>query len=184
METPVLSAASKPWGLTWTTRSLVVVIVISVIAGVMAAALGGGFTDLGSGAGGLFGLPSILTTLIALFIALPVAVIAAFRAQQAPRWRAPIVIAGGAWVVAIGYFQVAHSADPCVNGWWDLSSRIGNQPLCEQFGSELNWHTRFHLIAHAAPAGVLLVGYLWAINRWATQCGQQRSVAADESLGQ
>ena len=155
--------------LRWTTRSLTIVIVASLIGGVAAAALGGSFTDLGSGAGGLFGIPSALTTMIALFIALPAAVIAARQAGHAPGWlRHAAVIGAGAWIVAFGYFMVAHAVDPCVNGWWDARSRIGNQPLCERFGSELNWHTRFHLLAHAVPAAVLLAIYLRAIRRWPT----------------
>lgn len=156
-------------GLRWTVRSLTVVIAVSLIGGIAAAALGGSFTELGSGAGGLYGIPSLLTTLIALFVAVPASVGIARQARRSPGWlRAAIIVGGGAWIVAIGYFVVAHALDPCVNGWWDARSRIGDQPLCERFGSELNWHTRFHLLAHAAPAAVLLVVYLWAIRRWAT----------------
>ena len=66
---------------------------------------------------------------------------------------------------------MAHMVDPCANGWWDANSRIGSQPLCEQFGSELNWHTRFHLFAHAAPAAVLLAVYVLAVQ----QCGAPKS---------
>ena len=73
---------------------------------------------------------------------------------------------GGVFVVAIGYERVAHTIDPCANGWWGPDSTIGSQPLCERFGSELNWHTRFHLAAHALPALALLAGYAWAIQRW------------------
>lgn len=151
----------------WTTRSLTVVIVVSLVGGVAAAVLGGGLTELGSGAGGLFGLPSILTTLIALFLAVPAAVGMARPSRRAPGWvRAAAVTAAGAWIVAFGYFMVAHAVDPCLNGWWDARSRIGDQPLCERYGLELNWHPRFHLVAHAAPAAVLLAAYLWAVRRW------------------
>lgn len=154
--------------LRWTIASLTIVIAVSLAGGIAAAVAGGSLTDLGSGAGGLFGVPSILTTLIALLLAIPAAVAAAHRARHSPGWlRAGIVIAGGAWIVAIGYFLVAHAVDPCVNGWWDTRSRIGDQPLCERFGPELNWHTRFHLLAHAAPAAVLLAVYVGAIRRWA-----------------
>lgn len=145
-------------------------IVVSVVGGLVAALFGGSFTDLGSGAGGLYGIPLLLTTAIAVFVAIPVAVLVARQANRSPGWfRLPIVVAAGAWIVAIGYLQVAHSFDPCVNGWWDAGSRIGGQPLCERFGPELNWHTRFHLIAHAAPAAVLLALYIWAVRRWATR---------------
>jgi hypothetical protein len=153
--------------LRWTIQSLGIIIAVSVAAGAAATIVGGRLTELGSGAGGLFGIPSMLTTLIALALATPAAISIARQSRKAPGWfRAALVISGGAWIVAIGYFVVAHAADPCVNGWWDADSQIGDQPLCERFGSELNWHTRFHLLAHAAPAAVLLAGYVWAIRRW------------------
>jgi uncharacterized membrane protein YhaH (DUF805 family) len=163
--------ASGRWsrGVRWTITLFAVVIVVSLLGGIAAALFGGSLTDLGRGAGGLYGVPSLLTTLIALFVAIPAAVLLARQAKGSPGWlRTSVVVAAGAWVVAIGYFQVAHSVDPCVNGWWDASSRIGDQPLCERFGTELNWHTRFHLVAHAAPAAVLLTVYVWAVRRWAT----------------
>ena len=153
----------------WTTWSLTTVVIISLSAGIAAALFGGILTDLGSGAGGLFGIPSILTTLIALFLAIPAAIVTARQTRQSPGWlRSATVIATGAWVVAIGYFVVAHAVDPCVNGWWGPQSRLGDQPLCERFGPELNWHTRFHLLAHALPAAILLAMYLYAIRRWAS----------------
>lgn len=171
---PMSSAIVKPgveagsrW-LRWTVRSFTTVIGVSLTAGIAAATVGGPLTDLGSGAGGLFGIPTILTTAIALFLAIPAGVIASRGARRSPGWlKAAVVIAGGAWIVAVGYFVVAHAVDPCINGWWDSASRIGDQPLCERFGPELNWHTRFHLLAHAAPAALLSAAYSWAIRRWA-----------------
>ena len=70
---------------------------------------------------------------------------------------------GGVFVVVIGYAQVAHTIDPCANGWWGPGSMIGSQPLCERFGSEWNWHTRFHLAAHALPAIPLVALYAWSV---------------------
>lgn len=143
-----------------------IVIVVSVVGGIAAALLGRGLTDLGDGAGGLFGVPSLLLTLVALVLGLPAAVIVARLVRPKDGWVGVAVLVGaGAWVVAIGYFVVAHALDPCVNGWWDGRSRIGSQPLCERFGSELNWHTRFHLLAHAAPAAALFAIYAWAVRR-------------------
>lgn len=151
----------------WTLVSISVVVSISLAGGVAAAVFGGSLTGLGDGAGGLYGLPSLATTVIALFIAVPAAVALARQSRGSPGWlRAGVVVATGAWIVAVGYFVVAHAVDPCVNGWWDASSRLGDQPLCERFGSELNWHTRFHLLAHAAPAAALLGAYVWAVRRW------------------
>ncbi len=162
-----VESRDEPRSLRWTITSLTIVIVVSLIGGTAAAAFGGSFTDLGDGAGGLFGIPAPLTLLIALFIAVPAAVVTARRARRASGWlKAAIVIAAGAWIVAIGYFVVGHAVDPCSNGWWDTRSRIGDQPLCERFGRELNVHTRFHLLAHAAPASVLLAIYLGAIRRF------------------
>ena len=136
--------------LRWITRSLTVVIVVSLIGGIAAAVGGGSLTNLGSGAGGLFGIPSILTTLIAVFLAIPAAVGMVRQTRRSGWLRGATVTVAGAWIVSTGYFVVvAHAIDPCLNGWWESSSRIGDQPLCERFGSELNVHTRFHLLAHA-----------------------------------
>jgi hypothetical protein len=155
--------------LRWTVLLLTIVIGVSLIAGIAAALVGGALTDLGLGAGGLFGAPAPLTILIALFLATPAAVVVARQARHSRGWlKAAIAVAGGAWIVAIGYFVIAHAMDPCFNGWLDSTSRIGDQRLCEQFGFELNVDTRFHLLAHAAPATVLLLAYLWAIRRWVT----------------
>lgn len=150
--------------------TITVVIAVSVVAGIGAAAIGGSLTDLGSGYGGLWGVPALLLTFVALILG-AVAAIKTGRAlgPDLRRLRIAVLVLAGVWIVAIGYANVAHLVDPCVNGWWDANSRIGSQPLCERFGSELNWHTRFHLLAHAAPAAILLVPYLWAIQRWGTQ---------------
>ena len=48
--------------LRWTVGSFTAVIGVSVVAGVAAALFGGSLTDLGSGAGGLYGIPALLTT--------------------------------------------------------------------------------------------------------------------------
>jgi hypothetical protein len=142
------------------------IIAVSVAGGLAAVLVGRGLTDLGEGAGGLFGFPSLLLTLLALALGLPAALIVARVVRPDDGWIGAAVLVGvGAWVVAIGYFVVAHAVDPCVNGWWDERSRIGSQPLCERFGAELNWHTRFHLLAHAAPAAALFGIYVWAVRR-------------------
>ncbi|MGI9597566.1 MAG: hypothetical protein ACR2QK_15485 [Acidimicrobiales bacterium] len=143
-------------------------VALSLIAGIAAAALGGSVTKLGNGYGGLWGLPALLLTIVALVLGVAAAIaIARTVPPEARRFRLAVLALAGAWLVAIGYGNVAHLIDPCANRWWDANSRIGSQPLCERFGSELNWHTRFHLVAHAAPAAILLVPYLWAIRRWA-----------------
>ena len=151
----------------WMILSLTVVIVISVVAGVAATVVGGSLTRLGDGFGGLYGAPALLLTFIAFVVGVPATIIVTKRlGPDERRLRAGVVVLVGVWVVGVGYAQVAHSIDPCANGWWDARSRVGSQPLCERFGSELNWHTRFHLVAHALPATVLLAAYVWAVHRW------------------
>ena len=132
-----------------------------------AALIGGSFSRLGDGYGGLWGIPALVLTLIALVVG----VVAAIKAARSlgpgsGRLRIALLLVVGVWVVAIGYSVVAHLVDPCVHGWWDETSRVGFQPLCERFGAELNWNTRFHLLAHAVPAGVLLALYLSIVQRW------------------
>lgn len=143
------------------------IIAVSLITGVAAAVVGGPLTTLGSGAGGLYAVPALLLDVVAITLGLPASIVVARRLRREGSWiRAAAVVGGGLWIVAIGYFLVAHMIDPCVNGWLGPDSRIGSQPLCERFGSELNWHTRFHLLAHAAPASVLVTIYAWAIRKW------------------
>jgi hypothetical protein len=140
---------------------------VSFIGGVAAVVLGGPFTDLGTGAGGLGAIPSLLLDLTAVAIGAPASVLVARQLRTEAAWlRATATAGGGLWIIAVGYFVIAHWVDPCVNGWWDSGTRIGSQPLCERFGNELNWHTRVHLLAHAAPATILVVGYVWAVRRW------------------
>lgn len=152
------------------TVTLTIVIAVGVVAGMAAVAIGGSLTNLGSGYGGLWGVPALLLTFVALILGVAAAIaMARGLGPEERRLRRAALVLVGVWVVAIGYAEVAHLVDPCVNGWWDADSRIGSQPLCERFGSELNWHTRFHLFAHAAPAAALLVSYLLAIRRWGTR---------------
>jgi len=163
------------------TVAITVVVVIAAVAGIGAAALGGSLTDLGSGYGGLWGLPALLLTLIALIVGVAAAIkIGRELSPESGRLPIAVLVLVGAWVVAMGYANVAHMVDPCVNGWWDANSRIGSQPLCQRFGSELNWHSRFHLVAHAAPAAVLLGLYLSAIKRWG---GKEPDAAARHDHG-
>ncbi len=156
----------------WMTRALTLIITISVVGGIAAAAVGGSLTDLGSGYGGLYGVPDISLSAVALFMGIPAAVIIRRRlGPETGRMRIAVLVIGGVWVVAFGYSMVAHMTDPCDNGWFDAQSQIGSQPLCERFGSELSWNTRFHLLAHAAPAAVLLGVYIYIIKRWAQPKG-------------
>lgn len=163
----------------WAIRTATIVVGMSLVGGLAAAVVGGPLTDLGSGAGGLFGVPSLLLTVAALAIGIPAGVVVARRLRSQGRWiGAAAVVGGGLWIVATGYFMIAHMVDPCVNGWWGPDSRIGSQPLCERFGNELNWHTRFHLLAHSAPAGVLVAMYVWAVRRWTGPADRERTVSS------
>jgi hypothetical protein len=161
------NGSGLPYIVRWMILSLTVVIVLSVVAGVAATVVCGSHTRFGDGFGGLYGAPALLLTFIALMVGIPATIIVTKRlGPDDRRLRAGVVVLVGVWVIGVGYAQIAHSIDPCANGWWDARSRVGSQPLCERFGSELNWHTRFHLIAHALPASVLLAAYVWAVHRW------------------
>ena len=70
----------------WTMWSFSVVVIVALIAGIAATLIGGSFTDLGSGAGGLFGIPSILTTLTALVLATPAAMLVARHTGETSGW--------------------------------------------------------------------------------------------------
>ena len=50
-------------------------------------------------------------------------------------------------LVSTGFLDVAHLLDPCVRGWWDLSTTVGESRLCSVQG-EID--VRFHLVLHGA----------------------------------
>lgn len=146
---------------------MMIVLTTAVTGGLVAAISGGSLSRLGDGYGGLYGVPALLLMLTSLLMTAPIVIEARRRLpSREHRLRSAIFVVGGLWVVAIGYAQVAHLVDPCVHGWWDARSRVGDQPLCERFGRELNWHTRFHLLAHALPAAVLFGLYATAVRTW------------------
>jgi len=153
-----------------TMQIVIAIVAVSTLGGLVAALVGGEATKLGNGFGGLFGVPALLLTFVALTLGTAGALATARRIRpsngRARAARAALVGLVGLWIVATGYSTVAHAIDPCLNGWWDAGSRVGSQPVCERFGSELNWHTRFHLLAHAIPAALLLAAYVWAMRRW------------------
>ncbi len=133
---------------------ITVVVAASFVLGVVAAAVGGPLEALGNGFGGLQGVPALL-----LLVAALAGPVVAWRSAQPRPW--PAI---GLWplVVLMTFAFVAHGIDPCVIGLLDGASRLGEQPLCERFGSDLNIHTRYHLLLHAAVAAVA-VG---AVRRW------------------
>lgn len=137
-----------------------------MVLGLTAALAGGPLAELGSGPGGLFGLPFLFLVLVVLGLGIPGAIRSGIAPGPAGRrvGRAAVLLMGPV-AVALGFLAIAHALDPCVNGWWDTESRLGSIPLCERFGPELNVHTRFHLLAHAAPAAALVVLYRWAIGK-------------------
>lgn len=130
--------------------------------GLLAAGVGGGLTDWGSGAGGLGGWTDGLMTIFSVAVGFAAGV-ATFKEGRSIPVALTVMVTG--LLIGVGYLIVAHLVDPCVNGWWDANSQIGSQPLCERFGSELNSHTRFHLLLHAI-VGVLSAWVAALIYRW------------------
>ena len=59
------------------------------------------------------------------------------------------IVVAGPLVVLVSYVYLAHSLDPCVLGLWQQGSSTGGVPLCENVGSEINIHRRFHLLLHS-----------------------------------
>jgi hypothetical protein len=148
-ETPgSTSAARLRWLLV---VGLLVANVVLLAMGSLAAALGGGLSSWGNGAGGLNGWADLSQTIFSLVIGVAAGV-ATFREGRA----IPVAVAVFATglLIGVGYLIGGHLMDPCDRGWWDARSRIGDQPLCERFGLELSVHTRFHLLLHAT-LGVL-----------------------------
>lgn len=138
-------------------------IVISTIAGLIAALGGGRLTELGSGAGGAYGLPDITNTL-ALALTLPALIFGIsllIRKKEGAMGR--ILVFVGALMISFGFLVIAHVLDPCLSGIWTSRSHLGDIPLCERFGFELNIHTRFHLLWHATSTLPLVLVYWYSM---------------------
>ncbi|MGH2377143.1 MAG: hypothetical protein ACRDGT_01555 [Candidatus Limnocylindria bacterium] len=133
------------------------IVAVSTLLGLAAAILGGALVRLGSGPGGLYGLPLIgLLVLVIIGVGGAVPVLASARrdvVRAAPSVAGPIL-------VLVAFLQMAHAMDPCSGGMWDATSRIGDAALCERFSGELNVQTRFHLLLHAL-AGIPAVALYW-----------------------
>jgi hypothetical protein len=111
--------------------------------GALAAALGGGLSDWGSGAGGLDGWADLSITIFSFAVGLPAA-IATFREDRSIGLAAGVFATG--LVVGTGYLTGGHLIDPCDRGWWGFSTDLGGTKLCSSNGDIA---VRFHLLLHA-----------------------------------
>ncbi len=139
---------------------------LSLFLGLLAAVVGGPLTALGNGIGGANGIPD-LVFLIAVLLGLPGLIrgITGIIKKEYHQVKWVFVFAGPLFI-STGYILIAHALDPCLNGLWDLSSRIGNTiPLCERFGPEINIHTRFHYLWHVLPTLPLVWLYGYFLNK-------------------
>lgn len=158
-------------------------IAVSLILGLLAAIVGRSFTALGRGAGGAWGIPDLILTVVML-LALPSFIggfVALFRTRSHALNRMlayifPLIISGV-------YLIVAHGLDPCLSGVWDSASKVGAVALCERFGIEFNVHTRFHLLWHVIPT-LPLVGLYWLfmMKRFPDQRWLSPSPSLEEAL--
>lgn len=141
-------------------------IVLSAVAGLIAALIGGQVTEWGSGMGGGYAIPPLANTL-ALLLTLPALILGIMlliRKREGAVGRIWVFV--GTFLIGFGYILIAHSFDPCIRGVWTSHSRLGDDiRLCERFGNELNIHTRFHLIWHAVPTIPLLLIYWYGLAR-------------------
>jgi hypothetical protein len=111
--------------------------------GSLAAALGGGLSDWGKGAGGLGGWADLSMTIVSFAVGLPAA-IATFREDRSIRLAVGIFATG--LLVATAYLEGGHLVDPCARGWWSFSTELGGTRLCSSNGDIA---VRFHLLLHA-----------------------------------
>lgn len=132
---------------------------VFLVLGILAAALGGWWSQFGSGLGGGWGLTALIFEFPVL-LSIPSFIIGiqGLFTKDAQKMLLLIFFIGPLFI-SFAFILIAHSIDPCTLSIWTLADRWGTQPLCERFGSDINIHTRFHLIWHVAPIFVLLVPY-------------------------
>lgn len=175
-------------GIDMLARAGVVIIVftvgVCVVLGLSAALMGGSLTSLGSGPGGLGGMPMLLFLLAAL-LGLPSLVRGLFDLYQR-RWdRLGRIVAFIAPVfIAIYFFEIPHAIDPCALGIWAPGSSWASIPLCEAWGGGWNIHARFHLFLHAVPTLLPVALYWIALRKWYPNIAYlRRSSAPAHPLG-
>lgn len=118
---------------------------VMLALGMAAALVGGDLTSLGSGFGGL-GMWSV-AVLGGLVV---VGVLAAgWLLAVSRRPLEALIVVAGPLAVVVSYVYLAHSLDPCVLGLWQQDSSTGGVPLCENVGSGIGIHRRFHLLLHS-----------------------------------
>jgi hypothetical protein len=140
-----------------TVATLAGVLGVCLVLGLYAAAAGGSASRLGSGPGGLAGVPQLALLAVAGVLGLP----AALRLRHQPA--GAVLVLGGALVVAFGYFFFSHALDPCATGLLDAGARVGGAPLCETGSYGTSTSERFHLLEHALSASLLLGAYVLAL---------------------
>ncbi len=124
--------------------------------GVLAALFGGALTQVGQGPGGGWGVPGLVFG-AAVVLGLPslaVGLQGVWKRDARRGVRGAFFLTTLA--ISVAFIVVAHALDPCTLGAWTLGDRWGTQSVCERFGQEVNIHTRFHLLWHAAPVLLLL----------------------------
>lgn len=137
---------------------LLVVNLLLLAVGSLAAIRGGALSDWGSGAGGLGGWPNEFMTYFSFAIGLA-AGIATFKERRT--FLVAVGVFATGLIISTVFLDVAHLADPCARNWWDFSTKVGNARMCSPQGDIA---VRFHLLLHGA-FGVLAAGTAAVIYR-------------------
>jgi hypothetical protein len=131
---------------------------VSFAMGSLAVVIGRGLNDWGKGAGGLGGSVNEFMTYFSYVVGLAAA-IATFKERHTIL--VPTAVFATGLIISTGFLDLAHLADPCVRGWWDFSTNVGDTRMCSASGEIAD---RFHLVIHGT-FGVLAAGAATAIYR-------------------
>lgn len=142
--------------------TITAVLGVAVVVGAAAAVIGGPLGEVGSGASGLWGVPQLTLVGVAVFVALPGAVITLLAPVPHRFLRSALLLVGPV-AIAAAFFVVPHMLDPCAGGRWTLGSHAGDVPLCEAWGGGINIAERFHLVLHGIVGSVVALPILLAL---------------------
>ena len=126
--------------------------------GFLAAVVGRGLSDWGSGAGGLGGWANEFMTYFSFLVGFAAA-IATFRERHTILLAVSVFATG--LIISTAFLDLAHLADPCARDWWDFSTTVGDTRMCGPHG-EID--VRFHLLLHGT-IGLLAAGTAAVIYR-------------------